>query len=228
VTFFRDVIGLGLVRDEPPASRVPRVNDELHPRRPPIVDLDRLTGAYYDERPDPSDAGQRVSFGTSGHRGSSLARTFNEAHVLAMSAAVCRYRRDRGIDGPLFLGRDTHALSEPAFRTILEVLAAQGVDVMVDAADGFTPTPVICHAIVAHNRLRTKGLADGIVVTPSHNPPEDGASSATRPTAGLRTPGSPRGSSARRMPCSTQGSGVSDGRRSSGRSKRRRCTGTTT
>ena len=151
---------------------------------PPIVDLDRLTGAYYDERPDPSDAGQRVSFGTSGHRGSSLARAFNEAHVLAMSAAVCRYRRYRGIDGPLFLGRDTHALSEPAFRTILEVLAAQGVDVMVDAADGFTPTPVISHAIVAHNRLRTKGLADGIVVTPSHNPPEDGGFKYNPPHGG--------------------------------------------
>ncbi|MGZ6697206.1 MAG: alpha-D-glucose phosphate-specific phosphoglucomutase, partial [Solirubrobacteraceae bacterium] len=150
----------------PLAGRLP---DPSH-----LIDPGRLVDAYYDERPDPSVAEQRVAFGTSGHRGTSLARTFNEAHVLAISEAVCRYRASRGIDGPLFLGRGTHALSEPAARTALEVLTAHGVDVMVDAADGFTPTPAISHAILTHNRGRSTGLADGIVVTPSHNPPEDG------------------------------------------------------
>ena len=114
-----------------------------------LVDVDRLVGAYYDEQPDPSVDEQRVAFGTSGHRGTSLARTFNEAHVVAMSEAVCRYRESQGIDGPLFLGRDTHALSEPEFRTILEVLAARSVDVMVDAAGGFTTTPAISHVAMA-------------------------------------------------------------------------------
>src|SRR5262245_32429387 len=146
--------------------------------RPPdpsvLVDLDELARAYAEERPDPSAPGERVAFGTSGHRGSSLSRTFNDAHVAAISEAVYRYRQAEGIDGPLFLGRDTHALSEPAFRTIVEVLAARGVGVVVDRDDGYTPTPVISHAIVAHNRGRTDGLADGIVVTPSHNPPGDG------------------------------------------------------
>jgi phosphoglucomutase len=146
--------------------------------RPPdpstLIDLDRLVAAYYEEEPDPSVDEQRVSFGTSGHRGSASARTFNEAHVLAISEAVCRYRASRRIDGPLFLGRDTHGLSEPAFRTIVEVLAAHELDVMVDAAEGYTPTPVISHAILTHNRARGEGMADGIVVTPSHNPPDDG------------------------------------------------------
>jgi phosphoglucomutase len=149
-----------------------------------LVDLDRLLAAYYDELPDPTIAEQRVAFGTSGHRGSSLMRTFNEAHVLAMTEAVCRYRELHGIDGPLFLGRDTHALSEPAFGSILEVLAARGVDVMVDADQGFTPTPVISHAIVAHNRAGSGRLADGIVVTPSHNPPEDGGFKYNPPHGG--------------------------------------------
>jgi phosphoglucomutase len=150
-----------------------------------LVDVDRLLGDYYDEAPDPSVAEQRVTFGTSGHRGSSLARTFNEAHVLAMSEAVCRYREGQGIAGPLFLGRDTHALSEPAFRTILEVLGAHGVDVMVEAGDGFTPTPVVSHAILTHNRGDGgAGRADGIVVTPSHNPPEDGGFKYNPPHGG--------------------------------------------
>jgi phosphoglucomutase len=144
------------------------------PERGELVDIDRLIAAYYDQRPDPSDPAQRVAFGTSGHRGSSFAGTFNEAHVVAISEAVCRYRKSQGVDGPLFLGRDTHALSEPAFRTIVEVLAAHGVDVVVDAGGGATPTPVISHAILGHNRGGGRGAADGIVVTPSHNPPDDG------------------------------------------------------
>jgi phosphoglucomutase len=156
-----------------------------HPRAgtPPepsdLVDVDALLTAYEAEEPDPSDPAQRVAFGTSGHRGSSLKRTFNEAHVVAISAAVCRYRRSAGIDGPLFLGRDTHALSEPAYRTIAEVLAGHGVDVVVDAQDGATPTPVISHAILTHD-----GQADGIVVTPSHNPPEDGGFKYNPPHGG--------------------------------------------
>jgi phosphoglucomutase len=149
-----------------------------------LIDVDRLVSAYYEDHPDPSVAEQRVSFGTSGHRGSSPARTFNEAHVLAISEAVCRYRRSQGIDGPLFLGRDTHQLSEPASNTILEVLSAHGVDVMVDAAEGFTPTPVISHAILTHNRGGGEGTADGIVVTPSHNPPEDGGFKYNPPHGG--------------------------------------------
>jgi phosphoglucomutase len=153
-----------------------------HPAR--HIDVGRVIGAYYDERPDPSVAEQRVSFGTSGHRGSSLARSFNQPHVVAISEAVCRYRSSHGIRGPLFLGRDTHALSEPAFRTILEVLAAHDVDAMIDAADGFTPTPVISHAILAHNRASRERRADGIVVTPSHNPPEDGGVKYNPPHGG--------------------------------------------
>src|SRR5215210_2783318 len=133
-----------------------------------LIDVDALLAAYHDERPDPSESAQRVSFGTSGHRGSATARTFNEAHVLAISEAVCRHRAAQGIDGPLFLGRDTHALSEPATRTIVEVLSAHGVDVVLSADDGATPTPVISHAILSHNRGGGRGTADGIVVTPSH------------------------------------------------------------
>ena len=148
-----------------------------------LVDVDRLVGAYHDSRPDPAVPSERVAFGTSGHRGSSLTTSFNEAHIVAMSAAICRYRRREGIDGPLFLGRDTHALSEPAFRTAIEVLVADGVDVLVDSGDGYTPTPAISHAILVHNRGR-RGLADGIVVTPSHNPPADGGFKYNPPTGG--------------------------------------------
>jgi phosphoglucomutase len=154
------------------------------PQASDLVDVDRLIAAYHEDAPDPSAPEQRVIFGTSGHRGSSLRRTFNEAHVLAMSEAVCRYRDAHGIDGPLFLGRDTHALSEPAFGSILEVLAAHGVDVRVDAGDRYTPTPVISHAILTHNRGRLGGPADGIVVTPSHNPPEDGGFKYNPPHGG--------------------------------------------
>jgi phosphoglucomutase len=149
-----------------------------------LIDIERLLEAYYDEQPDPAVDEQRVVFGTSGHRGSSLARTFNEAHVLAIAEAVCRYRSERAIDGPLFLGRDTHALSEPAARSILEVLAAHRMDVVIDAADGYTPTPVISHAILTHNRGGGRGVADGIVVTPSHNPPEDGGFKYNPPHGG--------------------------------------------
>jgi phosphoglucomutase len=149
-----------------------------------LVDLDRLIAAYRARRPDPSAAGERVAFGTSGHRGSSLAGTFNEAHVAAISEAVCRYREAEGIGGPLFLGRDTHALSEPAAQTIVEVLAAHGVDVVVDAGGGATPTPVISHAILTHNRGGGRGTADGIVVTPSHNPPDDGGFKYNPPHGG--------------------------------------------
>jgi len=149
-----------------------------------LVDLDRLIGAYHDTRPDPSDPAQRVAFGTSGHRGSSLNGAFNEAHIVATTEAICRYRATQGTDGPLYIGRDTHGLSEPAFQTALEVLAAHEVDVHVDAADGYTPTPVISHAILVHNRGRTTHLADGIVVTPSHNPPEDGGFKYNPPNGG--------------------------------------------
>jgi phosphoglucomutase len=149
-----------------------------------LVDVDALLGAYFDERPDPSEEGQRVAFGTSGHRGTSTARTFNEAHVLAIAEAICRYRQEQGIDGPLFLGRDTHALSAPATQSIVEVLCAHGVEVMVDADDGFTPTPAISHAILTHNRGGGSGTADGIVVTPSHNPPQDGGVKYNPPHGG--------------------------------------------
>jgi phosphoglucomutase len=149
-----------------------------------LVDVDKLVKAYYEERPDPSDAGQQVAFGTSGHRGSALKGSFNEAHILATTEAICRYRSQQGIDGPLFLGRDTHALSEPAQRTALEVLVANGVDVRVDTQDRPTPTPALSHAILTWNRGRRDHLADGIVVTPSHNPPEDGGFKYNPPNGG--------------------------------------------
>src|SRR5882672_4393025 len=152
-----------------------------------LVDVDALLRAYYDIIPDPSDPTQRVAFGTSGHRGSSFRGAFNEAHILAITEAICRYRARQGYDGPLFIGRDTHALSEPATRTALEVLVARGVDVRVDARDGYTPTPAILHAILVANRGRAldgPGLADGIVVTPSHNPPDDGGFKYNPPNGG--------------------------------------------
>ena len=149
-----------------------------------LVDVSRLVAAYYDGRPDLAVPGQRVSFGTSGHRGSPLEQSFNESHILAISQAICLYRRAQEIQGPLFLGRDTHAVSEPAFRTALEVLAANEVEVMIDQAGGFTPTPAVSHAILVHNRGRRTGLADGIVITPSHNPPEDGGFKYNPPHGG--------------------------------------------
>src|SRR5262245_13248428 len=139
-----------------------------------LINVPRLVTAYFSGQPDPSVLEQRVVFGTSGHRGSALDNAFNEAHILAITQAICLYRKQQGINGPLYIGIDTHALSEPAFASALEVLAANEVDVMVDANSGYTPTPVISHAILTYNRGRKDGLADGIVITPSHNPPKFG------------------------------------------------------
>jgi phosphoglucomutase len=156
-----------------------------HPAQPAmLLDVSKLVTAYYTEIPDPLVAAERVAFGTSGHRGSAFERTFNEWHVFAMSEAICRYRRQQGIDGPLFLGRDTHALSAPACATALEVLAANGVDVMLAERDEYTPTPAVSHAILCHNQGRRSGLADGIVITPSHNPPDDGGFKYNPPNGG--------------------------------------------
>jgi len=149
-----------------------------------LVDVPKLITAYYTERPDPSVPAQRVVFGTSGHRGSAFDRSFNEWHILAISQAICLYRRQQKIDGPLFLGMDTHALSVPALATALEVLAANGVDVMLAQADEYTPTPVVSHAILTYNHGRATGLADGIVITPSHNPPHDGGFKYNPPSGG--------------------------------------------
>jgi phosphoglucomutase len=149
-----------------------------------LVNVPRLVTAYYAEHPDPAVAAERVAFGTSGHRGSAFERRFNEAHILAITQAICSYRQAHRIDGPLFMGMDTHALSEPAFVSALEVLAANGIEVMIDRACGYTPTPVVSHAILRYNRGRRSGLADGIVVTPSHNPPGDGGFKYNPPTGG--------------------------------------------
>lgn len=149
-----------------------------------LVDVSALLGAYYDRSPDPADPTQAVAFGTSGHRGSSFKNTFNEAHILATTQAICEYRANQGITGPLFLGKDTHALSDPATRSALEVLAGNGVQTVVQEGDGFTPTPAISHAILAHNRTPGRAQADGIVVTPSHNPPEDGGFKYNPPNGG--------------------------------------------
>ena len=149
-----------------------------------LVDVGKLLSAYSTETPDPSVREQRVSFGTSGHRGSSFKRSFNEHHIVAITQAVCEYRAAQHTTGPLYLGKDTHALSEPACATALEILSANGVEVMIDKDGGFTPTPVISHAILTYNRGRTSGLADGIIITPSHNPPEDGGIKYNPPSGG--------------------------------------------
>jgi phosphoglucomutase len=152
-----------------------------------LIDIPALITAYYELHPDPAEIGQRVAFGTSGHRGSSFDRAFNEDHIAATTQAICDHRASAGIEGPLFIGRDPHALSEPAWATALEVLAANGVVVMIDSGDGFTPTPAISHAILTHNRgrrLDDPGRADGIVVTPSHNPPRDGGFKYNPPDGG--------------------------------------------
>jgi phosphoglucomutase len=149
-----------------------------------LVNVPRLITAYYADKPDPNVPEQRVSFGTSGHRGSSLDVSFNEWHILAITQAICEYRAASGADGPLFLAKDTHALSEPAFASALEVLAANGVVVMIDQAMGYTPTPTLSHAVLGYNHGRTSGLADGIVITPSHNPPSDGGFKYNPPSGG--------------------------------------------
>jgi phosphoglucomutase len=149
-----------------------------------LVDVARLVTAYYTEHPDPEDPGQRVSFGTSGHRGSSLHSAFNDDHIAATSQAIVEHRRAAGVDGPLFLAKDTHALSEPAWATALEVFAANDVTVLVDDRDRYTPTPALSHAVLTYNRGRTSGLADGVVVTPSHNPPADGGFKYNPPDGG--------------------------------------------
>ena len=149
-----------------------------------LVNVPRLIASYYTIHPDPGEKSQRVAFGTSGHRGSSFSGSFNERHILAITQAICEYRKQQGTDGPLFLGMDTHALSEPAFMSALEVLAANGVTVMIDQEGGYTPTPSLSHAILTHNRGRKGDLADGIVITPSHNPPEDGGFKYNPPSGG--------------------------------------------
>ncbi|WP_329492859.1 phosphoglucomutase (alpha-D-glucose-1,6-bisphosphate-dependent) [Kitasatospora herbaricolor] len=149
-----------------------------------LVDVAKLVTAYYTLRPDPAEPGQRVAFGTSGHRGSSLDTAFNEDHIAATTQAICEYRATQGTDGPLFLGADTHALSEPATATALEVLAANGVEVLLDSDGAWTPTPAVSHAILTHNRAHPRGRADGIVVTPSHNPPRDGGFKYNPPHGG--------------------------------------------
>ncbi len=149
-----------------------------------LIDVARLVAAYYTEVPDPSVPAQRVAFGTSGHRGSALEKSFNESHVLAISQAICLYRKQHSIDGPLFLGIDTHALSVPAFTSALEVLAANGVHVLIAQGGEYTPTPAVSHAILFHNRRRSSGLADGIVITPSHNPPDSGGIKYNPPNGG--------------------------------------------
>jgi phosphoglucomutase len=159
----------------------PRAGQQARPED--LVDLDALLGAYDQRRPDMGDPAQRVVFGTSGHRGSSLDGAFNESHILAIAQSVAEYRASQGIDGPLFIGRDTHGLSEPAFRTTLEVLIANGVEVMIDSRDGFTPTPAVSHAILTHNRTNSR-QADGVLITPSHNPPRDGGIKYNPPSGG--------------------------------------------
>src|SRR4030066_759452 len=149
-----------------------------------LINVPELITAYYTRHPDVSDPAQSVAFGTSGHRGVSLQKGFNEDHILAITQAVIHYRNENGIDGPLFLGMDTHALSEPAHATALEVLSANGINVLIQKYRGFTPTPVISHAILTYNRGRKSGLADGVVITPSHNPPDDGGFKYNPPEGG--------------------------------------------
>jgi len=170
------VLAKDAVRIDPRAGHLPLAGQ--------LVDTVKLIDAYYARRPDPQLPAERVAFGTSGHRGSSLDSTFNEVHVLAITQAICLYRRQESISGPLFIGFDTHALSRPAFESALEVLAANGVDVMISKGGEYTPTPAISQAILVHNRRRKEGQADGIVITPSHNPPEDGGFKYNPPNGG--------------------------------------------
>jgi phosphoglucomutase len=153
-----------------------------------LTNVPRLVTNYYAIEPDPHNPAQRVAFGTSGHRGTSNAGSFNEAHIVAITQAICMHRKSQGIDGPLFIGFDTHALSEPAFASALEVLAANDVDVMIDSRDEWTPTPTVSHAILTYNKGRSNALADGIVITPSHNPPADGGFKYNPPNGGPAAP----------------------------------------
>src|ERR1700744_2582626 len=149
-----------------------------------LINVPALITAYYTEKPDPGIPDQRIAFGTSGHRGGALRNSFNEDHILAITQAICLYRKKNGIDGPLFMGMDTHALSTPAHATALEVLAANGVETMIAVNDEYTPTPAVAHAILQYNQGRTTGLADGIIITPSHNPPDDGGFKYNPPNGG--------------------------------------------
>jgi phosphoglucomutase len=174
----------GTVRNErETGSRIHQLAG-MSPPASVLIDPDKLCQEYYSRQPDLSDPAQRVSFGTSGHRGSALRGSFNEAHVLAITQAICEYRKSQGTSGPLYIGKDTHAVSAPAEHSALEVLAANGVEAVIDRDDGYTPTPVVSHAILTYNRGRQTGLADGIVVTPSHNPPEDGGFKYNPPHGG--------------------------------------------
>ena len=150
-----------------------------------LVNIPRLISAYYTHKPDTGNSHNLVSFGTSGHRGSSFKNSFNEDHVLAICQAICELRKSRNITGPLYVGMDTHALSEAAFGTAIEVFAGNGIDIMIQTGSGYTPTPVISHAILTYNQNRMSGLADGVVITPSHNPPDDGGFKYNLPTGGL-------------------------------------------
>ena len=165
------------------ASRASPLAGKPAPREM-LVDLERLEREYFDRKPDLEDPNQLVAFGTSGHRGTSLNGTFTEAHVLAITQAICDYRKAQGITGPLYMGKDTHALSSPAQRSALEVLAANNIETVIQKDDGVTPTPVISYAILVYNRTRQVGWADGIVITPSHNPPEDGGFKYNPPDGG--------------------------------------------
>lgn len=185
-------------------AKDPRINPKAgqRPAKEQLVETGKLLDAYSALKPDPAVPAERVASGTSGHRGSSFTRSFNEAHVLAIGQAICHYRRQADIDGPLFIGCDTHALSHPPFESALEVLAANGVEVMVSLGGEYTPTPALSRAILVCNKDRSSGLADGIVITPSHNPPEDGGlkcnpTQAVRPTATSRA-----GSKVRPTACS--------------------------
>ena len=193
-----------------------------------LLNVPKLIAAYYTETPDPSVPAQRVVFGTSGHRGSAFERSFNERHILAMTQAIFLYRKKDRIDGPLFMGKDTHAISEPAFRSALEVLAENGVDVMIAEKDEYTPTPTVSHAILTHNLGRKTGLADGIVMTPSHNPQTMVASSTILQRVDLPNLLSPAGSKQEPMSSSKTSSQVSKGFPSKGPVERRRSTGATT
>ena len=175
-TFKGNAEGIDVSVPNPAAGKVVAANA--------LANIPRLVTAYFASKPDPADPAQRVAFGTSGHRGTSLKTSFNENHILATTQAICDHRREAGLTGPLFIGIDTHALAEPALASAIEVFAANGVDIMVDDRGGYTPTPAVSHAIISYNKGRTNGLADGVVITPSHNPPEDGGYKYNPPHGG--------------------------------------------